>query len=774
MRRIEVKLKAEKTRSGERLPLVTLLLLLAGVFGILLFMKLLRGVDYAAGIVFPAAAALCFALWFCYARYRKLFFVLVTAVLLVCVWSVTTRWDALYEQLSHIKTSLSGEAELATESVTHLALLLASASALLLFALECVVKNHALLYLLTSAFLLSAPLLGIHATVETVFLFFLFQTSFWAVQIAARRGRSRPFAPVAFRGASRTGIAASLAAVLAFSVALPVVLSFSEQIFQSVYDAEGFVFRTASSLTGKASEPITGGKISTGNNYRTGAEHLMLTATRQPTETLYLRGFGGGEYIGGDWIRSSDEALFENIRAKNAWKDEYGSIANLYYGMYYEMRYAVDRTMPEEEKAEPIGLTIRHSNHEYDNAYVPYYSERNRGYSIFSSLFYDPNDRAEGYQYFYFEQKDMDTDWDNIPEGFEEQRDIYRELQAAYMAEIQGAYTRIPTELVPRLTSLVEENPLTDLNEITAFILYTLHSNASYSLTPGWTAFNQDIAEYFLFERKEGFCEHFALTATLLYRLYGIPARYATGYKLSPSAFEAEEDGTWQAAATDEDAHAWVEIFLENYGWTPVEVTPADDGSTVVSYPGFDGVQLRGLWKERGWDVSVPSLAETNSAEASNAAETEQSDFLLPVETDWAEHRDLLLILLTCLGYTVLLTPLLLDYRRLRLLRKTEDMNCRALFSRLLETLHFCGVLTEYDGTEEDFARVLSEAVPAVSLSDAERLRTAVHEAAFGPTPPDARETEFVRVLCRRISAELYVGLSWRGKFVFRYIKAFG
>lgn len=772
MRGIEVKLKVEKTRSGEHLPLVTFILLLAGVFGVLLFLKLLNGVDYAAGIVFPMAAVLCFALWFCYARYRKLFYLLVAAVLLVCVPSASTQWDTLYGQISHIKASLSGEAELATVSVTHLALLLAAASALLLFALECVVKNHALLYILTTAFLLSSPLLGIHATVETVFLFFLFQVSFWAVQIATRRGRKRPFASADFRHAGQAGVAASLAAVLAFFVALPVVLSFSEEIFQSVYDAEGFAFRTASHLTGKAGEPITGGRISTGNNYRTGAEHLTLIATRQPTETLYLRGFGGGEYIGGDWIRSSDEALFENIVEINGLKDSYGALASVYYGMYYSMRSIVNESMDAaEERAEPIALTIRHSSQEYRNAYVPYYSERDRNYG---GWLYSADRGMDTYQYIYFEQKDMDFDWDCVGAYYEEARDIYRELQTEYMAEIQEAYTRVPAELVPRLMALVEENSFSDLNEITAFILYTLHSNATYSLTPGWPAFNQDIAEYFLFERKEGFCEHFALTATLLYRLYGIPARYATGYKLSPSAFEKQEDGTWQATATDEDAHAWVEIFLENYGWTPVEVTPADDGSTVASYPGFDGAQLRGLWKERGWDVSVPSLAETDSVGASDAVETEASDFLLPIETDWAKHRDLLLILLTCLGYTILLTPLLLDYRRLRLLRKTEDMNCRALFSRLLETLHFCGVLPEYDGTEEDFARALSETVPAISPSDAERLRTAVHEAAFGPTPPGERETEFVRVLCRRVAAELYGGLSRRGKFVFRYIKAFG
>ena len=770
MRGIEVRLKTEESHDVGRLPFVTLILLVAGVFGILFFLKGLNGVDFAVELVFPATGILCFVIWVCYARNRKLFYYLLAAAVFACVLTAVTQWNTLHGQLSHIKDGLSGEAELSTVSVTHLALLLSVGLPFLLFSAECLVKNHALPYILTTAFLLISPLLGIHATVETVFLFFLFQGSFWAVQIAARRGRNTPFAPVEFHRAGRIGIAVSLALILAFSVALPVASTFSERLFQSVYDAEGFAARSVSNLTGKASAPITGGKINTGNNYRTGAAHLTLTASRQPTEILYLRGFGGGEYTGGDWVRSSDEALFENIIERNDWREWYATIGNLYYSMYYIM----NESMVTEEPPEPISLLIQHSNHEYGNAYVPYYSRR--GWSYGGWLTGGPGtEAAEGYQYRYYEQKDMEIDWDNVSLDFEGQRDIYRQLQTEYIAEIREAYTHVPTELLPRLTALVEKKPLTDLNEITAFILYTLHSNAAYSLTPGWSAFNQDIVEYFLFERKEGFCEHFAVTATLMYRLYGVPARYATGYKIFPSEFnQQQENGSWRATATDEAAHAWVEIFLEDYGWTPVEVTPSSDGSSSASYPGFDGFQLDRIWEERGRDVSAPSLAGTGGTGLPNAGETGQPDFLIHIEMDWAKHQDLLMILLTCLCYTVLLMPLFLDHRRLRLLQKTEHMNCRELFYRLLELLHFCGILPEYDGSEKDFAQALSEAVPGILPADAERLITAVNEAAFGPSLPDTLETEFTRVLCHRVAAELYGGLSRSRKFVFKYIKAFG
>lgn len=81
---------------------------------------------------------------------------------------------------------------------------------------------------------------------------------------------------------------------------------------------------------------------------------------------------------------------------------------------------------------------------------------------------------------------------------------------------------------MPRLRELVQENPMPNLDEITAFILYTLHSNTTHTEKPGGFSSRSDIAESFLFDRRAGYCQHYALTATLLYRLYGVPARYAT------------------------------------------------------------------------------------------------------------------------------------------------------------------------------------------------------------------------------------------------------
>lgn len=68
-----------------------------------------------------------------------------------------------------------------------------------------------------------------------------------------------------------------------------------------------------------------------------------------------------------------------------------------------------------------------------------------------------------------------------------------------------------------------------------------------------------------------------------MYRLYGIQARYATGYAVDPSDFEYRPDGRGHAEMTDQSAHAWPEIFVRDYGWIPVEVTPSGETEAETS-----------------------------------------------------------------------------------------------------------------------------------------------------------------------------------------------
>jgi transglutaminase-like putative cysteine protease len=79
-----------------------------------------------------------------------------------------------------------------------------------------------------------------------------------------------------------------------------------------------------------------------------------------------------------------------------------------------------------------------------------------------------------------------------------------------------------------------------------------------------------DPVDEFLFETREGFCEHYAAAFTILMRAAGIPARVVTGYlggTINPI------DG--YLIVRQRDAHAWSEVWLANKGWVRIDPTSA-------------------------------------------------------------------------------------------------------------------------------------------------------------------------------------------------------
>ncbi|MDI9888061.1 DUF3488 and transglutaminase-like domain-containing protein [Streptomyces sp. HNM0645] len=67
---------------------------------------------------------------------------------------------------------------------------------------------------------------------------------------------------------------------------------------------------------------------------------------------------------------------------------------------------------------------------------------------------------------------------------------------------------------------------------------------------------------------KEGFCIHFSFSMAAMARTLGIPARVAVGFTPGTPA----ADGAM--SVSNQDAHAWPELYFEGVGWTRFEPTP--------------------------------------------------------------------------------------------------------------------------------------------------------------------------------------------------------
>lgn len=107
-----------------------------------------------------------------------------------------------------------------------------------------------------------------------------------------------------------------------------------------------------------------------------------------------------------------------------------------------------------------------------------------------------------------------------------------------------------------------QENPDTYIQNI---LNWYKKENFVYTLAPGKLG-NHRIDE-FLFQSRQGFCEHYASSFVLLMRYVGIPARVVTGYQ----GGELAPDGkSWEVRQLD--AHAWAEVYQQGQ-WHRIDPT---------------------------------------------------------------------------------------------------------------------------------------------------------------------------------------------------------
>jgi hypothetical protein len=80
---------------------------------------------------------------------------------------------------------------------------------------------------------------------------------------------------------------------------------------------------------------------------------------------------------------------------------------------------------------------------------------------------------------------------------------------------------------------------------------------------------------------RQGFCQQYATTMTMLMRMEHFPARYVLGYlSTRPDPHSLIEQVTRQ------QQHAWVEVYFPTYGWIPFDPTGGSVGVPTVLPPG--------------------------------------------------------------------------------------------------------------------------------------------------------------------------------------------
>ncbi|WP_455209644.1 transglutaminase TgpA family protein [Kaarinaea lacus] len=121
-------------------------------------------------------------------------------------------------------------------------------------------------------------------------------------------------------------------------------------------------------------------------------------------------------------------------------------------------------------------------------------------------------------------------------------------------------------QLTLQLITSISNQKNRDEKIVAAILNYFRQQPFVYTKQP--PLLREDPIDQFLFDTRQGFCEHYASAFTFLMRSAGIPARVVTGYQ--GGEFNSLGD---YLIVRQSDAHAWSEVWISGKGWTRVDPT---------------------------------------------------------------------------------------------------------------------------------------------------------------------------------------------------------
>lgn len=348
--------------------------------------------------------------------------------------------------------------------------------------------------------------------------------------------------------------------------------------FYRKFDSASFdYFSVASSGFGEKNS-ILGGRVKL---------NKTLVLTVETDKNVYLKGSAYDFYTGTKWTNSND--TLTSIKANSS--SEIGLVKNDITEMNLGLTLLSENKKHVDETFYKTSVKVIYQNISTKSIFIPVkinsFSTKKddlKSYLNFNEAFVSSVRLGKGFSY---------TVNANIPKrespefiaalqkskrglyekAFKENKDLYILSEFIKNSDYYySKYMQLPETLPQRVYDLAASLTTSyDNNYDKVKALEDFLSNEfPYNLDVRSTPRGRDFVDYFLFDLKEGYCTYYATALTVLSRCIGIPARYVEGYILPPKPTEKNPNLYY---VTNQQAHAWTEVYFEGYGWLPFEAT---------------------------------------------------------------------------------------------------------------------------------------------------------------------------------------------------------
>lgn len=396
-----------------------------------------------------------------------------------------------------------------------------------------------------------------------------------------------------------------------------------------------------------------------------GVEDLRLTLTGKPEESLFLRGYVGVTYQDGAW-KEAPGYTFDG--AAMNWNTD-GSprlfIQNLPFLRTAFVLNQTDNGLLDSAEVTPVQLLVERINANAAYTYVPYGAYLNNYYQIGAGDGAVNGQRDQEDRYFFFWRSDMERvldAWNSLGDT----ANVLDRVEESYRAFCTSQFVTAPEgmeALQAEIDTVKVDNrwlPMRDNEEITQWIRRYMAENYSYQLFTEAVPEGEDALQHFLFTSRKGNSIHFASAAVVMYRMFGVPARYVVGYEVLPTLFSVQAGGLYTATVQGDNSQAWAEIYMPGQGWTPQDMTPGVIGT-------LEEVGAGGILMEAPVDFTTLTDLETPQMNDGDApADGAADDPSLPEKQVQGRANDwrMLLYCAAAAAGSLLMVILLLGLRR--------------------------------------------------------------------------------------------------------------
>ncbi len=366
----------------------------------------------------------------------------------------------------------------------------------------------------------------------------------------------------------------SVVTVMIFNIAAPEE-NYKKQGLLS--DIESFFSDAADNMRyGGTETGLYDGKMYEAGNLERSDETMLEVKMTSP-ESYYLRGFVGGTYENSRWFPLGSENLYKS--------------ADMFYWLHKDGFYGFSQLSEvaaiEDEVLEPGEMSVKNINASRKYVYMPYElvdSELMDSKAVGDERVKTGKLTGER-EYTFSLTKNQVKRYQSLSAALieseaEGKTQNYITDESYYNDFVYDNYTSMPPEIASLLSEYLGEYVVPDGETHFDYqmakqnIMFFMTDKMEYSEEQDKTGKDIDFILNFLEGSKKGYDIHFASAAAMMFRYYGIPARYVEGYIITKNDVNGlAPDSTLALDGTH--AHAWVEYYHDGIGWLPFEVTPA-------------------------------------------------------------------------------------------------------------------------------------------------------------------------------------------------------